>query len=147
MEQRYRYMLKQTLSFYKNRLRYHFIRLTSTISDNHIVFEAYGGRQYSDSVRAIYEELIEDEEFRSYYFVWVFEEPEKYLFLLENHHTILVRKGSRECLRYYASARYWINNVTVADYLKPAKSQIYIETWHGTPLKLSLIHISEPTRL
>ena len=135
MEQRYRYMLKQTLSFYKNRLRYHFIRLTSTISDNHIVFEAYGGRQYSDSVRAIYEELIEDEEFRSYYFVWVFEEPEKYLFLLENHHTILVRKGSRECLRYYASARYWINNVTVADYLKPAKSQIYIETWHGTPLK------------
>ena len=67
MEQRYRYMLKQTLSFYKNRLRYHFIRLTSTISDNYIVFEAYAGRQYSDSVRAIYEELIQDEEFRSFF--------------------------------------------------------------------------------
>lgn len=135
MEQRHRYMLRQTLSYYKNSLRYGLIRLTSTISDNYIVFEAYAGKQYSDSVRAIYEELIHDEEFRSYYFVWAFENPENYLFLLENHHTILVRKGSSEYLRYYASAKYWINNVTVADYLKPAKTQIYIETWHGTPLK------------
>lgn len=55
--------------------------------------------------------------------------------LLENHHTILVKKGTSAYRRYYASARYWINNITVADYLKPRKTQIYIETWHGTPLK------------
>lgn len=135
MDQRKRYMLKQKMSYYKNRLRYNLIKMTSTISDYYIIFESYNGKKYSDSVRAIYEELLQDEDFRFFYFVWVFEEPEKHLDLLENHHTILVRKGSRECLHYYANSRYWINNVTVADYLKPTKNQIYIETWHGTPLK------------
>ena len=135
MDDRQRYMLRQNISYYKNRIRYDFTRMTSTISDNFIVFESYGGKGYNDSVRAIYEELLTHEEYRSYYFVWAFQEPEKYQYLLENHHTILVRKGTREYRRYYASARYWINNVTVADYLKPSKKQIYIETWHGTPLK------------
>lgn len=135
MDNRQRYMLRQNISYLKNRIRYGLTRMTSTISDNFIVFESYGGKGYNDSVRAIYEELLKHEEYRSYYFVWAFQEPEKYLFLLENHHTILVRKGTKEYRHYYASARYWINNVTVADYLKPSKKQIYIETWHGTPLK------------
>ena len=135
MDKRLRYMAKQNMSYYKNRLRYRMTRLTCTISDNMIVFESYGGRGYNDSVRAVYEALLQDERYRSFYFVWAFQKPEQYLFLLENHHTILVRKGSREYRRYYASARYWVNNVTVADYLFPSKNQIYIETWHGTPLK------------
>lgn len=135
MDKRSRYMLKQNMSYYKNRFRYALTRMTTTISDNIIVFESYGGTAYNDSVRAIYEQLLNDESFRSFYFVWAFKQPEDYLFLLENHHTILVRKGSKEYRKYYAVAKYWINNVTVADYLTPRKQQTYIETWHGTPLK------------
>lgn len=135
MDKRTRYMLKQNMSYYKNRFRYALTCMTSTISDSIIIFESYGGTAYNDSVRAIYEEMLEDEVFRSFYFVWAFKNPEDYLFLMKNHHTILVRKGSKEYRKYYASARYWINNVTVADYLKPRKNQVYIETWHGTPLK------------
>jgi CDP-glycerol glycerophosphotransferase len=128
-------MLKQNLSFYKNRIRYMTQSCFTSVSDNMIIFESYGGTRYADSVRAIYEELLKDERYRSFYFVWAFSHPEDYLFLLNNHHTILVRKGTREYMQYYANARFWINNVTVADYLKPSRSQIYIETWHGTPLK------------
>ncbi|MCH5266462.1 MAG: CDP-glycerol glycerophosphotransferase family protein [Lachnospiraceae bacterium] len=135
MDKRVRYMLKQNMSFFKNKLRYSFYRHITGVSDNMILFEAFGGVRYADSVRAIYEELISDERYRSFYFVWAFQHPEDYQFLLSNHHTILVRKGTPDYLRYYASSRYWINNVTVADYLRPSKSQIYIETWHGTPLK------------
>lgn len=134
MDNRLRYMLKQNMSYYKNRLRYNFARMMA-VTENIIVFESFGGASYSDSVRAIYEELLTDDSFRSYYFVWAFKEPENHLSLLENHHTILVRKGTKEYRRYYAAARYWINNVTVADYLIPRKHQTYIETWHGTPLK------------
>lgn len=135
MDQRKRYMLKQNLSYLKNSLKYLYTRKTSTISDTLILFESYGGTGYNDSVRAIYEELLSDEDYRSFYFVWAFQNPEEHLGLLENHHTILVRKGTPEYRRYYARARFWVNNVTVADYLKPTKDQIYIETWHGTPLK------------
>ncbi len=135
MSKKTRYMLKQNISFFKNRLRYNHYRLWASISDNIIVFESYGGSQYSDSVRAIYEELITDERFSSFYFVWAFSNPENHKELLSNPHTILVRKGTKEYRKYYATARYWINNVTVADYLKPSKNQTYIETWHGIPLK------------
>lgn len=135
MDKRLRYMIKQNMSYYKNRLKYSMTKLVYTISDTMILFESYGGKGYNDSVRAIYEALLEDEEYRSFYFVWAFQDPSKYLFLLENHHTILVRKGTKEYRRYYAAARFWINNVTVPDYLVPSKKQIYIETWHGTPLK------------
>lgn len=135
MDKRFCYMTRQNLSLSKNKMKYFFTKLTCTISDNMILFESYGGKSYSDSVRAIYEELLQDEQYRSFYFVWAFQDPSKYLHLLENHHTILVRKGTKEYRRYYATARYWINNVSVPDYLTPAKNQIYIETWHGTPLK------------
>ena len=135
MSNRFQYMLKQNLSYYKNRfqycLRYRFV----AIRDNIIIFESYGGTRYADSVRAIYEELLEDENYRSFYFVWAFKNPEDYAFLLKNHHTVLVRKGTKEYRKYYAQARFWINNVTVPDYFKPKKGQIYVETWHGTPLK------------
>ena len=135
MNTRTKYMLKQNLSCLKNRWLYSYRRMSTTISDNMILFECFGGTKYADSVRAIYEELLEDEQYRSFYFVWAFENPEDFKFLLSNHHTILIRKGTREYMRYYGACRYWINNVTVADYLKPTKNQIYIETWHGTPLK------------
>ena len=135
MKYKTKYMLKQNLSYFKNRYLYSYRRMSTTISDNMILFECFGGTKYADSVRAIYEELLEDEQYRSFYFVWAFQNPEDYKFLLSNHHTILVRKGTREYMRYYGACRYWINNVTVADYLKPTKNQIYIETWHGTPLK------------
>lgn len=135
MGNRFRYMIRQNLSYYKNRIFYSCHRYTATVSDDTIVFESYGGKTCADSVKAIYEELLEDDRYRSFYFVWAFTTPEDHLELLSNRHTILVRKGTREYMKYYASARYWINNVTVADYLKPSRSQIYIETWHGTPLK------------
>ena len=135
MNKQSRYMLRQNLSYYKNRIKYGITKLHSTVSDNYIVFESYGGKKATDSVRAIYDELQKDEKFRSFYFVWAFTDPAAHFDLLENHHTILVKKGTSAYRRYYASARYLINNITVADYLKPRKTQIYIETWHGTPLK------------
>ncbi|MFR5969505.1 MAG: hypothetical protein ACLUGF_00070 [Clostridium sp.] len=43
-------------------------------------------------MRAIYDELQKDEKFRSFYFVWAFTDPAAHFDLLENHHTILVKK-------------------------------------------------------
>ena len=72
MDKRFRYMTRQNISYYKNRIKYGISKLTHTISDNMILFESYGGKKYNDSVRAIYEELLRDERYRSFYFVWAF---------------------------------------------------------------------------
>ena len=64
MNKQSRYMLRQNLSYYKNRIKYGITKLHSTVSDNYIVFESYGGKKATDSVRAIYDELQKDEKFR-----------------------------------------------------------------------------------
>ena len=50
MNKQSRYMLRQNLSYYKNRIKYGITKLHSTVSDNYIVFESYGGKKATDSV-------------------------------------------------------------------------------------------------
>lgn len=117
------------MSFFKNKLQYRYFRLTNAVSDNMILFEAQNGADYAGGPREIYEKLLTDEKYRSCYFVWAFQVPEDYKFLLENHHTILVRKDSAKYIRYYAICRYWIQSETSVNYVKPRKTQISITSF------------------
>lgn len=43
-----------------------------------------------------------------------------------------------ETFSYYkalAKAKYWVLNSNARKFLKPSEEQVYIQTWHGTPLK------------
>lgn len=135
MDKRLKYRLKQDLSFLKNRIKYKLCRIFYVTQDKMVFFESYHGKRCGDSVKAIYDEMAEDEAFRDYTFVWAFTDPKKHRELAENPRTILVKKGSRDYFRYAAASRFWVNNVSVPDFLIPGKHQVYIETWHGTPLK------------
>ncbi len=130
-----KYRLRQDLSFLKNRIKYKLCRIFYVTQDKMVFFESYHGKRCGDSVKAIYEEMAEDDAFRDYTFVWAFTNPKNHRELTENPHTILVKKGSRDYFRYAAASRFWVNNVSVPDFLIPGKHQVYIETWHGTPLK------------
>ncbi len=100
-----------------------------------VMFESFHGKRCGDSVKAIYDTMMSDDAFNDYTFVWALTDPEAHPELLQNSHTIVVKKGSSDYFRYYAAARFWVNNVSVPDFLIPGRHQIYIETWHGTPLK------------
>jgi CDP-glycerol glycerophosphotransferase len=43
--------------------------------------------------------------------------------------------GSREWLNLLASAKYLVNNTSFPWYFRKVDGQIYLQTWHGTPLK------------
>ncbi len=135
MNERMRYKMVQDISGLKKKIRYRYRKIITPIRDNMIVFESYHGDRYADNVRAIYEQMLLDERFCNYKFVWAFNTPEEHMDLYNNNRTFLVKKGSLEYYNAYASSHFWINNVSIPDYLKPTKNQIYIEAWHGTPLK------------
>lgn len=46
-----------------------------------------------------------------------------------------VRFGSKEWLEALASSKYLVNNNTFPWYFKKVDGQVYLQTWHGTPLK------------
>ena len=48
---------------------------------------------------------------------------------------VTVTYGGKKWRKYLARSGYWIFNFKVHDDLKPGKNQIFLQTWHGTPLK------------
>ncbi len=98
-----------------------------------ILFVSYGGRQYSDSPKAIYEEVLKDHRFDNFELVWAFREPEK--IELPGR----ARKIKIDSIPYYKialGARVWITNVAIERGLNfKGKHTFYLCTWHGSPIK------------
>lgn len=115
---------------------------TSTAVDEKLVFfEAFGGRSFACSPRAIYLCLMADERFSDFHFVWSFkgaarlEEMMENEPLLQNERTKLVQRGSAEYFNALASATAIIQNNRLPEYVDPKPEQIFVQCWHGTPLK------------
>lgn len=121
-------------AFRKNRKRYE-KQAANPIQDNTVVFMSFMGNKYADSPRAIYEYMLNSAEYNSYEFYWFFKKPEKYKFLEKNSRTKVYKYNSDDHYRYYATAKYWVTNSRVPDVIPVRKEQVYLQCWHGTPLK------------
>ncbi|MBW8484626.1 bifunctional glycosyltransferase/CDP-glycerol:glycerophosphate glycerophosphotransferase [Actinomadura parmotrematis] len=102
------------------------------------VFESFRGRQYSDSPRAIYEEMVRRRPDLEY--VWItldgrYQAP-------EGARTVL--QGSRAHFEALAQARYLVGNDPMPEWLDKRAGQFYLQTWHGTPLKRIGYDIERP---
>lgn len=92
-----------------------------------VIFESFLGKSYSGNPRYIYEALIElRPDLRC---VWAY----------NGHQAIpgdplIVPRGSPDYFRLLAQAKYRVNNVIFAGHGKKPET-IYLQTWHGTPLK------------
>ena len=113
------------------------------VDEKVIMFCSFNGKSYSCSPKAIYEYMCGEEQYKEYKFVWAFKDSEKYSFLKENRNTVVVELNSKNYKKYLAIAKYWVFNYKIPDYLYPKKNQVFIQCWHGTPLKrlgCDLIH-------
>lgn len=122
--------------YFKNRMRY-MIYHFSPIDDKAIIFESFMGRNYSDNPRAIYEYLLKNKKYREFRFIWAFKDIDRYrtYSILNNENTIMVKYGSREYYRAYGKSKYWISNSRIPEAIYKKAGQIYVQCWHGTPLK------------
>ncbi|MGL6298368.1 MAG: CDP-glycerol:glycerophosphate glycerophosphotransferase, partial [Methanobacteriaceae archaeon] len=108
------------------------------IQNNLIAFESFRGEQYSDSPKYIYEYLYKNHSDK-FEFVWI----------INNKKTKIPgnpKTAKRFSLKYYyymAISKYWVNNLRHPKILEKRKSQVIIQTWHGTPLKRLGLDIGE----
>ena len=115
--------------FNQRRLRaMHERRRSEPLTDT-VVFSSFRGRQYSDSPRAVHEELVRrglDLE---------------HLWAVRDHacsvpdSATVVRQSSREHYEAMARARYIVVNDHFPEWFVRRPDQICVQTWHGTPLK------------
>ncbi len=104
------------------------------IDDKLVYFQTFSGRGYSDSPKAMYEYMKNAPEYSDYRFVWSFKDPERFAWLRDER-TSVVRFRSRADNKALRRAKYWISNYRMLDHQHPRKGQIYVQCWHGTPLK------------
>lgn len=98
--------------------------------DDWIVFESFVGRNYSGQPKYIYRYLQKNYG-RKYKYIWIVND--KNLEIEGN-----CKKVKRFSLAYYyymTRSKFWVNNMRQPHSLPKRKSQIMLETWHGTPLK------------
>lgn len=100
-----------------------------------VVFESYLGNSYACSPKALYEAMCADSAYKDYKKIWMFCNPEKYACLEQNQGTFVIKRGSRAYYRAYAQAEIWITNYLPEYGIRKRSGQIYVQTWHGTPLK------------
>lgn len=106
-----------------------------TPDEKTIVFNSFNGKTYGCSPKAVYEYMLSHEEFSDWTFIWAFKNAKKHKFLEQNPNTKVIKQTARVYERKLAHAKYWITNYRVPDHVWPKENQVYVQCWHGTPLK------------
>ena len=109
------------------------------IQEHWILYEAFAGRGILCNPKAMFEALRRRSEFKDYRHIWVLDSMKSHKDLIckykNDPSVIFIERHSKEYLKYLAEAKYLINNSTFPGYFIKRKEQVYINTWHGIPLK------------
>lgn len=99
------------------------------VDDHLVLLSSYGGDQFSDSPKVLFEAMRADPRFAEYRYVWAFADPSKF----DIKGASLVKIDTLSYFRTALRAKIWITNVNIERGLHfKKKSQIYLNTWHGT---------------
>lgn len=96
-----------------------------------IMFESFNGRQCSDNPRAIYEYL--HTHYPEYKMVW--SADRRFLNQFRDKDIEYIPRLSWKWFLYMARAKYWVTNSRMPLWFRKSKETVYLQTWHGTPLK------------
>lgn len=103
------------------------------IQSKTILCIAYHGRGYLDNPMALHQYMIHSGEFQEYRFVWVIRNHRKKKVQIEGAKVIGYLTPAY--FFYLARSKYWFCNCKLPNYILKKQKQIYLQTWHGTPLK------------
>lgn len=124
----------RNLVYIKRCLKYRKYYYGNKVDDKTILFEVFGGRNYSCSPKYIYEKMITMPEFKDYKFVWSFKKIDAHD-VKKSDNLIIVKHNSKDYYKYCACSKYWIVNSIMGEHIKKKDDQVYVQCWHGTPLK------------
>ncbi len=123
----------------KRRTRYAYYYKYCKVRDHVVLYESFYGKGMLCNPYAIFLELLGDPEFKDYIHVWVLKDPKVDQVLIDRYrdhkNVIFVPYGGKTYLKYLATAKYLFNNSTFGNYFVKKKEQVYVNTWHGIPLK------------
>ncbi|ENO0929792.1 CDP-glycerol glycerophosphotransferase family protein [Staphylococcus pseudintermedius] len=133
-------ILKRAKSKYQKKVnQYAQLYHSTSIKPHQILYQVRDGKSITNSPYAIFLGLNAHETFSNYQHIWVVDHPDTLVFYQEKfkvfQNVSFVIKESNEYLKALTESKFLINNATFPAYFTKKPQQIYINTWHGTPLK------------
>lgn len=117
-----------------------------SVKEESIIFESFNGRAISDNPKAIFDHMQNDE-FSNYQMWWSISRSYFHEYKEIYPELNLIKRFSLKWLYELGRSRFWILNARMPYWIKKPKHTIFIQTWHGTPLKkigLDLLEIHMP---
>lgn len=109
------------------------------MKNNMVVFESFLGRNYSDSPKYIFDYLNQKYPGK-YKCIWILNRREQLPYPAKR-----VRRFTVTYFYYMARARYFVFNGRQPKYFIKREGSVFLETWHGTPLKKLVFDMGEVT--
>ncbi len=112
---------------------------TLPVLDNVVLYESFSGNGMLDNPEAIFRHLLDQPDMAHLEHVWVLDDlaghPEVTTEFADHPRVRFVEILSPDYLRALATSKYLINNATFPQQLAKRPEQVYVNTWHGVPLK------------
>lgn len=109
------------------------------VDDRLVVYESFGGNGALCSPRAIFDELLKTPDMSQLRHVWCFNNltvKRQFDKQYATHPRVRsVLTGTIEYYRVLSTAKYLVNNQTFPPSFVKREEQVYLNTWHGPPLK------------
>lgn len=135
-KKKFKKMLKNKNTAYK--LAYFHRYLKQPVKENVILFETFMAKNYSDSPKYIYEYIAQNHP--EYECVWAINDGAKIPYGAK-----MVKRFSFQYAYYLAVSKYLVFNVRPPLWYRKREEQVFLETWHGTPLKRLVFDQEEVT--
>ncbi len=112
---------------------------STKVKENYVLYESFFGRGMTDNPYALFLELLDQDEFKDFEHFWVIDDLQDNAKMIaryqSNDHVHFIQYDSDAYKKALSECKYLINNSTFPPYFVKKKEQIYVNTWHGTPLK------------
>lgn len=110
---------------------YKIMQKVVSVDEKTVIFIAFHGRGYTDNPKYIHLEMLKQKRFDDYRFIWAVKKTKT----TSIERSKVIRYNSVTYFYYMCKAKYWIVNCKLPKHIQKKENQVYLQTWHGTPLK------------
>lgn len=112
---------------------------TRPLAPRTVLYESFAGNGALDNPEAIFRALLAAPDLQDLRHVWALSEPDRSQAIVREFaadpRVTFVRRRSPGYVRVLNTAGYLVNNATFPADFGKRPGQVYLNTWHGTPLK------------
>ncbi|WP_278627207.1 CDP-glycerol glycerophosphotransferase family protein [Thomasclavelia cocleata] len=133
-------IIRKLKNIYESKWWVYIIYYKQKIKKNYIFFESYSASVFQGNVYYVFKTVFNNDKFKKFKFIIASTNPDKLIDFLNEKELYdsrveVVDYCSNKYIKFLNVSKYLLNNVSFPEYFIKKDSQVYINTWHGTPLK------------